>query len=136
MNPTPRKRIDDAALRALALAEKIADDLMGRGRKDHQPADRLVLWDDEKKRELSGWARGPLVDRILKHLQPDADREAFEKIKVSFRCPACCTTDGDAIVLGAIFADPTHPCLRCNDCGMEWRINLYEVEDDGEDDVE
>jgi hypothetical protein len=50
-----------------ALARLIADDLFVNGSGDQ--ADRLVLWVDADERNLGGWAKRAVVDRVRTHLR-------------------------------------------------------------------
>ncbi len=49
------------------LAEKIADDLFQNSNGD--VAERLVLWLDSDKRNLGGWCKQGVVNRILLFLE-------------------------------------------------------------------
>ena len=50
------------------LAMKIADELFHSGSPHDEFADRLVLWDDQKNRDLGGWCYKAVVNVIAKAL--------------------------------------------------------------------
>lgn len=52
---------------AREIAQAIADDLFVNG--EGKQADRLVLWVDASERNLGGWAKVAVIDRIVKRLQ-------------------------------------------------------------------
>lgn len=52
----------------VVLATQIVDDMMKSGAPDGERASRLVL-ESNGGRNLGGWGRGPLIDRIAAHLK-------------------------------------------------------------------
>lgn len=68
-------------VKARALAQAIADDLFVAGDGEH--ADRLVLWVDADERNLGGWSKRAVIDRIEQQFLASAGVDRQLQVTVS-----------------------------------------------------
>jgi hypothetical protein len=101
--------------------------------RDQAAVDRYMR--DDMCDELAALCEAAAIVRALGYDPPGEVNAQPESSTVPLHCPKCGETFAGYLTTDVIFPHPTESMFRCGnpECGACWRVEFFEVTEDGED---